>query len=410
MRIALFHNLPSGGAKRAVYEWTRGLTRAHAVDVYSLSTADHGFCDVRPLARAHRTFEFLPRRLFRTPFGRLNRLQYWRDLRALTRVGRRIAADVNSAGYDVVFAHPCLHTGIPPFLPFLEVPTAYYLHEPLGGGFPPSIARPYARRRCASIDRLDPLLRLQQRALERARRRSLAHARLLANSEFTRGRMRAAYGVEAAVVYSGVDVDAFRPRPDAVPTDAVVSVGELTPRKGFDFLVESLAALPAARRPTLTLVCNAATADETRYVQELAERGGVELRVRWRLSTEELAAEYRRAQLCLYAPVAEPFGLVPLEAMACGIPVVAVAEGGVPESVVDGVTGRLVPRDVTAFAAAVRELLADPGTRHRLAENARAYVCRDWTWDSAVARLENALHAAASRAVLPGEADGPSPG
>lgn len=396
MRVALFHNLPSGGAKRAVCEWTRRLAPTHVVDVYSLSTADQAFCDVRPLVHAHCALPFRPHRTFGSPLGRVNRLQHWRDLRTLTRLGGQIAAAINRGGYDVAFAHPCRHVGIPPFLPLLSVPTVYYLHEPFGDGFPPVIARPYDRRPRPWIDRLDPLLRLQRRALERARRRSLAHVRVLANSEFTRRRMRAAYGCDASVVYCGVDVQAFQPRPDLAHADTVVSVGELMPRKGFDFLVESLASLPAARRPALTLVSNEATGDETRYVQELAERRGVALRLRWRLSTEELAAEYNRARLCVYAPVAEPFGLVPLEAMACGVPVVAVAEGGVSESVVDGETGRLVARDPRAFGAAVEALLADRDACRRLAANAREHVCAAWTWDASVARLEHALRAAAA--------------
>jgi glycosyltransferase involved in cell wall biosynthesis len=126
-------------------------------------------------------------------------------------------------------------------------------------------------------------------------------------------------------------------------------------------------------------------------VQALAERRGVELRLRWQLPTAALAAEYGAARLCLYAPHAEPLGLVPLEAMACATPVVAVAEGGVPETITDGVTGRLLPRDPRAFSAAVDALLADASARQRLGANGRERVCRDWTWPGAVARLERVL-------------------
>ena len=80
MRIALFHNTPSGGAKRAIYEWTRRLAANHLVDVYTLSSADHDFCDIRPFVEQHYIFEFQPRGLFGSPWGRLNQLQRWRDL------------------------------------------------------------------------------------------------------------------------------------------------------------------------------------------------------------------------------------------------------------------------------------------------------------------------------------------
>jgi glycosyltransferase involved in cell wall biosynthesis len=397
MRIALFHNLPSGGAKRAVREWTRGLGQAHTVDVYTLGTADHEFCDLRPLVHAHHVFAFRPHRRFRSPLGRLNRWQAWRDLGALIRTGREIAARIDGGAYDVVFAHPCLHTAVPPLLRFVATPAVHYLHEPVGRGFPPPIARPYARRARPLLDRLDPLLRLQQHAAERDRRRSLTGVRLLANSNFTRAWMVAAYAVEASVCRCGVDVEAFAPPGDDAGASGVLSVGELTPRKGFDFLIESVARIPAVRRPPLTLICNTGIPEETAYVQQLAARRGVALRLRWRLSTEELAEEYRRAALCLYAPIAEPFGLVPLEAMACGTPVVAVAEGGVPESMVDGVTGRLVARDPQAFCDAVRALLDDRSERRRLGANGRAHVQRDFTWAAAVAQVERQLDIAARR-------------
>ena len=110
MRIALFHNLPSGGAKRAVYEWTRRLAASHEVDVYTLSGADHAFCDIRPLVQEHHVLDFTPHRLFESPWGRLNQLQRWRDLGKLTRLGRCIAREIDAGDYDVVFAHPCHYT------------------------------------------------------------------------------------------------------------------------------------------------------------------------------------------------------------------------------------------------------------------------------------------------------------
>jgi len=98
MRIALFHNLPSGGAKRAVYEWTRRLASDHFIDVYSLSTADHSFCDIRPLVNNNYIFGFEPNKLLKSPFGRLNQFQRWRDLGELTRIGKNIAQAINSKG------------------------------------------------------------------------------------------------------------------------------------------------------------------------------------------------------------------------------------------------------------------------------------------------------------------------
>ena len=135
MRLALYHNLPSGGAKRAVYEWTKRLAKEHIIDVYTLSTADHDFCDIRPLVNEYKIFDYQPRGLFQRPFGRLNQLQRWRELGDITHLGRKIALQIDAGGYDLVFGHNCKFTTIPTFLQFINTPSAYYLHEPFGPKF-----------------------------------------------------------------------------------------------------------------------------------------------------------------------------------------------------------------------------------------------------------------------------------
>src|SRR5437016_1715560 len=108
MRIALYHNAPSGGAKRAIFEWSIRLAGRYTLDVYTLSTGNHAYCDIRPIVHSHRVYPFAVRRQFQSPLGRLNQLQRWRDLVDLDRLSRLIAADINSRQYDVLFAHTCL--------------------------------------------------------------------------------------------------------------------------------------------------------------------------------------------------------------------------------------------------------------------------------------------------------------
>jgi glycosyltransferase involved in cell wall biosynthesis len=84
-----------------------------------------------------------------------------------------------------------------------------------------------------------------------------------------------------------------------------------------------------------------------------------------------IARYYQAADLFLFASTTETQGLAVLEAMAVGVPVVAVRASGVEEAVVDGVSGLLVPEDREAFAGAVSELLADPALARKLAAGAR---------------------------------------
>jgi glycosyltransferase involved in cell wall biosynthesis len=394
MRIALFHNLPSGGAKRAVYEWTRRLAARHRIEVHTLTTADHAFCDIGPFATACREYEFRESPLFRSPLGRLNQLQRRRDVVRLEQLGRKIAASIDESGCDVVFANTCQFTFAPAFLGFTRSPAVYFLHEPIGRALA-VVGRagegPLARLR-SGLDRFDPAITHYRRRLDEVQRRSLEGAtRVLANSAFTAGRMHEAYGIVTPVCRYGVDVDTFRPLATAGKGGHVLSVGELSPRKGFDFVVASLALIPPAERPILRIACNEVRAEERIYVERLAARVGVQLEIRSGLGTQALVQEYNETPLCVYAPVQEPFGLVPLEAMACGTPVAAVREGGVPESVVHGKTGVLVARDTAEFALAVKDLLGDRATLERLGWNAREHVVGNWTWDRSVGELEGHL-------------------
>lgn len=394
MRIALFHNLPSGGAKRAVYEWTRRLVERHDVDVFSFETADHSFCDIRPLVASHREYPLRRRRCFDSPLGRLNQWQRWRDLADLDRTARRMGADIERAGYDVLFAHTCQLTFIPAVLARCRVSSVYYLHEPFGRAWPSPGGETSTKMWRHRLDAIDPLIRLYDNRLDRLQRASLRRPRLLANSEFTRRQMADAYGSPSIVCHYGVDARVFQP-PPAPRQSHVLSVGELSPRKGFRFLVESLALIPEDRRPTLRLACNAVQAEERRLVENLARRLGVRVEVRVGLGTAALATEYGQAAFCVYAPLREPFGLVPLEAMACGTAVIGVAEGGVTESVVHDGTGLLLPRDARVFADAIARLLSDPERAARYGQGGRARVLERWTWDRSVQEIERHLAAAA---------------
>jgi glycosyltransferase involved in cell wall biosynthesis len=130
-------------------------------------------------------------------------------------------------------------------------------------------------------------------------------------------------------------------------------------------------------------------------VKNLAERNGVNLEVLVGLGIDELMSLYNRAQFCVYAPVMEPFGLVPLEAMACGTPVVGVREGGVQESILHEKTGLLVERNAQKFGTAIQYLLLNPDLITTYGRNGREHVLKNWTWDRSVAFLKSHLSEAA---------------
>lgn len=394
MKIAIYQNLPSGGAKRALYEWTNRLAVEHEIDVYSLSTADHDYCDLRPIVQSYKIYDFESSRLFESPFGRLNQLQRWRDLNRLDRLHSKIAQEINRSNYDVLFANTCTFTFIPALIQYIRIPSVYYMHEPYGPGFDRHIERPYIRQDGLrkSLDRYDPLIKLYNKRLAKIQHQSTSSTdKLLANSKFTQERVNTIFSTISSVVPYGVNLDSFHRIPNIQKGDFVVSVGEMSARKGFDFIIESLGYIPTNDRPSLKLACNMVNSSELEYIQDLASQLEVDLQVLTHLGTDDLCRLYNQARVCVYAPVMEPFGLVPLEAMACGTPVIGVREGGVQESVIHEYNGLLINRCAEEFGTAVQRLFADPMLIELYGRNGREYVVQNWTWDKSVTLIQAVL-------------------
>lgn len=394
MRIAIFHNLPSGGAKRALMEWTRRLAQRHEVHVYTLSTADHDYCDLRPYITHHIVYTFEPLPLFNSPFGRLNQWQRWKDLGRLAVLYQSLAQHIDKEGYDVVFTHPCKFTFIPILNIYLRSPTVYYLHEHFPNQVNRSIHRPYTRsgRVRKILDRVDPLIGLYQNQLRALQDLAVANTRLfLANSDFTLRQFQEHYSAPSTLSRYGVNTEQFRSDENTPRERHILSVGELSPRKGFDFLIQSLANIPDSNRPPLRIICNMQLEQEREYLSQLAEKSGVQMEILTNLNSEQLAQEYQKTQLVVYTPVQEPFGLVPLEAMACGTPVLGIAEGGVPETVIEGVTGRLSPRDPARFAEILQEMLKQPDLLRKMGQNGVDIVRKIWSWEQSTQTVEQHL-------------------
>ncbi|ACU35839.1 glycosyltransferase [Actinosynnema mirum] len=167
-----------------------------------------------------------------------------------------------------------------------------------------------------------------------------------------------------SVVPSGVDRARFDPEGPVAPRWApqrLVAVNDLAPERGTEDLLWALRSLPEAE-----LVVLGGDARGIDRARARAAELGVANRVRLpgRVRREEVPALLRSADAVVHVPWAADFGLVALEAMACGVPVVATAVGGLADTVVDGVTGVLVPpRDRKALVGVLRSLLVDDARR-----------------------------------------------
>jgi starch synthase len=215
------------------------------------------------------------------------------------------------------------------------------------------------------------------------------------------------------VVYNGIDIDAWKPSvdEDAVralgidPTrPSVVFVGRITRQKGLPYLLRAVASLPS---DVQIVLCAGAPdtpeilAEVTELVEGLrAEREGV-VWIDRMLAHEEIVNVLSSGTVFVCPSVYEPLGIVNLEAMACGIPVVGTGTGGIPEVVADGLTGRIVPIDqvqdgtgtptdpdrfVADLAATLTEVLADEGLAKLMGRAGRLRVETEFTWDAIATR------------------------
>jgi glycosyltransferase involved in cell wall biosynthesis len=191
-----------------------------------------------------------------------------------------------------------------------------------------------------------------------------------------------------SVVPCGVDCDQFAAAGPAMRRRLprrVVSVGRLVPRKGFADLITALSGVPdtelvIAGGPDRSEL---AADPEARRLRDLAERLRVADRVRLvgQVPRDRMPALLRSADLVACVPWYEPFGIVPLEAMACGVPVVATRVGGLTDTVLEDVTGVFVPpRRPAELRAAMTALLADPRRRSLAGAAGRDRAERRYSW------------------------------
>lgn len=392
MRITLYHNLPSGGAKRSQHEKIIRLAKKHEIHVETLTSANHEFADIGPFVRQYNQHSFQPSRMFKSPFGRLNPLLRWVDLDRLMRVDKNIAQKIEQQQPDIVFANPCRFQGAPSVLRHLkEVPSVYYCHEPLRILYEKMPDRPYYQTEKGLrhlLNRVDPLPKMYKSRLKRNDQENLNQADLvLVNSRYIQRQVREIYGVDAQVCYQGVDAGLFRPL-NLPRTYAVLSVGSLTPLKGFDFVIRALARIPKSERPPYWIASNFSNSPEYKYLTELAHDLEVDVQFHGNISDERLVTLYNQAAVTAYAPVREPFGLVALESMACATPVIGIHEGGLLETIDNGLNGLLTERDENDYGDALYSLLTNPDLAREFGQKGRKQVMEKWTWRAAVNRLE----------------------
>lgn len=402
MRIAVWYNLPSGGAKRALYDHVRGLVKlGHYVEVWCPASADRQYLPLADMAPEHvlpcDDSEVKPL-LF--PSVRTRAVVMRKRMDWLDRHCRQVASEMNTGRFDVVFTNTCRYSGCAPIAKYTKLPTVLYLQEPYRGLYECDDSPPFASIGPPGRTRLAPwYLRLairdwletpiRRKMVRREYESATAYDRILVNSYFSRESVLRAYGVDSRVCYLGVDLSAFHVHL-VPPRDYLIGVGSFTANKNIDFVIRAIGKTPPPRLK-LVWVGNFGEDQYISYLSRLAEYCGVTFEPRRLIGQAELTALLGGALAAVYAPRLEPFGYMPLEANACGTPVIGVAEGGLRETIRHGVNGLLVDPTVNELAAAITRLGGDREYASGLGSSGRVMVESDWSVEGGVSRLARHL-------------------
>jgi len=365
MKIAIFYNLNFGGAKRVVMEHAKRLRAiGNEIDLYTVNHEKDAF-DPSPFCNNVYSYSFEINS--KVPF--LKRcINDYKNFFVLKELHKKIAEEIDSRNYDVVLVHPDKLTQAPFLLQFLKTKSIYYCQEPL------RIVYEYSMRLKKKVNLLkrvyEEITRLYRKKIDRDNVRSASET--VASCYYVRERMIEAYEVYPKVVYCAVDEKIFHPM-NVKKKNQIFYVGSPEVfEDGYDLVEKALAILPTEIRPKLHIVS---------WKNENGER----------LTEKELVKIYNESIITLCTSRLETFGLVPLESMACGTPVIATKVSGHRETIEDGKTGFLVDFDPQEIAEKITRLINNLDLVTKMSKEGRKSIEKNWIWKKQITDLETLL-------------------
>ncbi len=361
MKVAIFYNLHFGGAKRVVFEHTRGLRRlGHSVDIYTLDRETDVFSPGLAANKEYK-YNYLPLSM---PIPILSRVLL--DLQVffkLKNLHRKIALDIDSRGYDVVLVHTDTFTQAPFILRFLKTRNVYFCLEPL------RIVYEYSLKISKQLSwfnkAYEAINRMIRRRIDQENARSADFT--LAISLFGREYMINAFDLYPKISYLGVDQAIFRPLA-VKKKNQVLFVAEKEYIYGYDLAKEAMKLIPENKKPSFKVVFG--TKKDRR------------------ISDEELIKIYNESLVTLSLSRFDTFGLVPLESMACGTPVIALNVAGYRETILNNKTGFLTDFNSYEIAKKITRFIDDPLLSAKMGKEGRKWIEDNWSWGKILCNLE----------------------
>lgn len=397
MKIGVWHNTGAGGgARRHLFQHVKGLTeRGHEVVSCCPEFTGAGEHDIGQLVHEERIEvpgRFDDRRLVH---GRWNYNRALHD--AMEAHCKQAAAYLNDQNIELLLATNCGLVSVPAIAHYIKAPSLAYIHDPwrayhspmgCGWEYPEALTQLPWLSYWGIRERLSDYIGLRERRIfiHREMRNAAAFDQLLTNSYFCRESILSAYRENAMVCYQGIDTNIFVDY-GISREPFVLGIGSFWVHKGIDFIIHALAKCKH-EWPLVWIGNSGSTAARDNYVA-LARQMGINMKTLVNIDDKLLVEYYNRASLLLGAARMEPFGLTPLEANACGLPVLAVCEGGYRETVQNEVNGRLVDKNEVIFAAAIDDMMSKPSLLADMGAKGKALVHDFWTLSHSIDRLEH---------------------
>jgi len=382
LKIAIYHNIPDGGAKKAIENIISGLkNRGHTIDVYTGES-------------------FNSLQLGKNPS--FNKILLPFNLWRYKRFCQKLASKINKKDYDVGIITNSKILQHSYILRYIKFPKLLISQEPLRSIYERNFQKNYVYKRyykgltgklVSLYSFFDNLIR------EKPDRENLKDAdTLIVNSYFSKENFLADYGVLGKVVYLGVDTKIFKPSLKNKRENCILSIGIYHLVKAHDLVIKALSFIPENKRPMLKILGFGdlgTSRKELQYLKNLRDSLGLQESVKFEKGFlgSNIINYYQNTYLTIASHFLEPFGFSPIESMACGTPVVAVKEGGFRETVKHEETGLLVERDPKELADAILRLIENKEDWKRFSENGINWVKSNFSWESTIIKIEKELFA-----------------
>ncbi len=365
MKIAVFHNLPPGGAKRGIYKQAKYLAKKHELHLFELASSDEKFLDLKPLVAKSFLFDFKIKSSLPSFLARLER--DFQNFVQLALVHKKISEQIDAGNYDAVLVHSDKFTESPFILRFLKTPSAYYSHELLRIVYEKQLM---FKEKVVWPKKFYELATRRLRKIIDKRNASSANV-ILTNSQFIQKKIKKAYNRKAIICYPGVDTQVFQPGSKR-KEKKVLFIGNRIEIEGYDLAKQALDLMSTELRPKLEVL------DFSLGQPRIKDDKG-------------MVHEYSTSLATLCLDYSEPFGLKAIESMACETPVLAVNEGGYKETVLDKKTGYLLKRNPQELAQKIVYLIRHPLLAKRMGKAGRKHVVKNFSWSSQAKCIEKAL-------------------